>query len=166
MSVEIFIVHLLHKQQLAMQLNLNYQDFYNLLTGRTPQAFSRSLNKNFKQNEVELTKEQWSVLALLWKEDGKSQQFLADQSFRTRPSITRLIDNMEKEGLVERRNDAHDRRSNLVFLTPKGKQLEEKVIKLVKHTVDIAVNGISQEEIQTMRHVFEKIYNNLEAEKK
>ena len=152
----------MHKQQLTMQPTLSYQDFYNLLTGRTPQLFSRSLNRNFKQNAVELTKEQWSILALLWKEDGKSQQFLADESYRTRPSITRLIDNMEKEGLVERRNDAHDRRSNLVFLTPKGKQLEEKVMKLVEQTVDEAVYGISAEEIRAMRNVFEKIYTNLQ----
>lgn len=146
-----------------MQPTLNYQDFYNLLTGRTPQSFSRSLNRNFKQNAVELTKEQWSILALLWKEDGKSQQFLADQSFRTRPSITRLIDNMEKENLVQRRDDLHDRRSNLVFLTQKGRQLEQKVMKLVEQTVDVAVHGISAEDIQTTRQVFEKIYNNLET---
>ena len=48
-----------------MQSILEYQDFYSLLTGRTPQAFNRVLNKNFRQNGVELTKEQWSILAVL-----------------------------------------------------------------------------------------------------
>ncbi len=162
MWFKIFAIPLLYRQQLAMQSNLNSQDFYNLLTGRTPQSFSRALNRKFKQNNVELTKEQWSVLALLWKHDGKSQQYLADESYRTRPSITRLIDNMEKEGLVERRNDRNDRRSNLVFLTQKGRLLEEKVIQLVQQTVSVALNGVSDEEIRAIRVIFEKIYNNLE----
>lgn len=142
---------------------LEYQDFYNLLTGRTPQAFNRVLNKNFRQNGVELTKEQWSILAVLWENDGCSQQYLADKSFRDRPSVTRLIDNMEKDGLVDRKPDVNDRRSNLIFLTKKGKQIQEKVMSLVNATVEESIKGISVENIVTVKEVFHKIYQNLEV---
>lgn len=154
---------MLHKQQLVMQSILEYQDFYNLLTGRTPQAFNRVLNKNFRQNGVELTKEQWSILAVLWENDGCSQQYLADKSFRDRPSVTRLIDNMEKDGLVKRKPDVNDRRSNLIFLTKKGKQIQEKVMNLVNATVEESIKGISIENILTVKEVFHKIYQNLEV---
>lgn len=145
-----------------MQSILEYQDFYSLLTGRTPQAFNRVLNKNFRQNGVELTKEQWSILAVLWENDGCSQQYLADKSFRDRPSVTRLIDNMEKDGLVDRKPDVNDRRSNLIFLTKKGKQIQEKVMNLVNATVEESIKGISVENIVTVKEVFHKIYQNLE----
>ena len=46
---------------------------------------------------MNLTIEQWSVLYQLWKEDGKSQQELCNATFRDKPSITRLIDNLEKQ---------------------------------------------------------------------
>lgn len=145
-----------------MQQVLKSRDFYNLLTGRTPQAFNLSLNKNFRENNVDLTREQWSILALLWEEDGKSQQFLADKSYRDRPSVTRLIDNLERMKLVERHADPNDRRSKLIFLTTKGKNMEEKVKKVVEKTVDQAIQNIDISEIEFMKTIFDKIYNNLE----
>jgi len=145
-----------------MQQVLKSRDFYNLLTGRTPQAFNLSLNKNFRENNVDLTREQWSILALLWEEDGKSQQFLADKSYRDRPSVTRLIDNLERMKLVERQADPNDRRSKLIFLTTKGKNMEEKVKKVVEKTVDQAIQNIDISEIEFMKTIFDKIYNNLE----
>jgi DNA-binding MarR family transcriptional regulator len=54
------------------------------------------LQKNFKQANLDITIEQWSVLYHLWKEDGMSQQQLCDATFRDKPSITRLVDNLEK----------------------------------------------------------------------
>lgn len=145
-----------------MQQVLNSRDFYNLLTGRTPQAFNQSLNKNFRENKVDLTREQWSILALLWEEDGKSQQFLADKSYRDRPSVTRLLDNLEKLQLVQRQADPNDRRSKLIFLTDKGKNMEKKVKEIVEKTVDLAIKNIKKEEIEFMKTIFDKIYKNLE----
>ncbi|WP_183477169.1 MarR family transcriptional regulator [Mesonia hippocampi] len=75
---------------------------------------------------MEISKEHWSILAILWEKNGCSQQYLAQKSFRDRPSISRLIDKMEKDGLVERRNDKNDRRLKLIFLTSAGKSLEKK----------------------------------------
>lgn len=152
----------MQKQQLFMQSILDYQDFYHLLTGRTPQSFNRVLNRNFKLNEIELTKEQWSILAILWEKDGCSQQYLAEKSFRDRPSVTRLLDTMEREELVVRRPDANDRRLNLIFLTEKGKQMQKKVMEVVNNTVGEAIEGISPQEIKVVKETFQKIYKNLE----
>lgn len=146
-----------------MQSILKYQDFYNLLTSRVVQSFNRVLVKNFKENGIELSREQWSVLAVLWENNGCSQQHIAEKSFRDRPSVTRLIDNMEKDGLVERKPDPNDRRSNLIFLTQKGKDLEDKIIPLVNKTVEESYQGISKENILTVKAVLQEIYSNLES---
>ena len=70
---------------------------------------------------------------------------------------------MEKDGLVKRKPDVNDRRSNLIFLTKKGKQIQEKVMNLVKATVEESIKGISVENIVTVKEVFHKIYQNLEV---
>ncbi|MGO3707134.1 MAG: MarR family winged helix-turn-helix transcriptional regulator [Mesonia hippocampi] len=145
-----------------MQSVLNYQDFYNLLIGRTPHAFNRALGTSFKKNKIEISKEHWSILAILREKNGCSQQYLAQKSFRDRPSISRLIDKMEKDGLVERRNDKNDRRLKLIFLTSAGKSLEKKIIPLVHKTIKKALTGIDNENIMIIKETFEKINQNLD----
>jgi DNA-binding MarR family transcriptional regulator len=101
-------------------------------------------------------------LGVLWQDDGCSQQTLADRTHKDKPGITRLIDNLEKESLVERRPDAKDRRLNLIFLTPKGKIIEREVIEIVNQTLEDAIKGIDPENLKIVRDTFQKIYDNLE----
>ncbi|THF49918.1 MarR family transcriptional regulator [Flavobacterium supellecticarium] len=148
-----------------METIFTTENLYNLLSGRIPSAFNRALLNQFKANGINLTKEQWSILAVLWKKDGCSQQVLADETYRDKPSITRLIDHLEKEGLAERRPDKKDRRLNLIFLTEQGRSLEEGAMKVVDQTVNSAVRDIDPEVIQLVRDTFIRIYNNLETKK-
>ncbi|WKS95400.1 MarR family winged helix-turn-helix transcriptional regulator [Riemerella columbina] len=140
---------------------LSNENRYNLLAGRVPMLVNRFLSQQLKNEGVPLTREQWSVLAVLWKSDGCSQQHIADATFRDKPSITRLIDNLEKEQLVERHNAPNDRRLNLIFLTPKGKKMEQKVLKVVNDTISKATENLSNEEILTIKNGFEKVYQNI-----
>ncbi|NDP27428.1 MAG: MarR family transcriptional regulator [Flavobacterium sp.] len=138
------------------------ENLYGILSGRTHSIFNRALLNNFKKNNIALTKEQWTILGVLWQEDGCSQQTLADRTYKDKPGITRLIDNLEKENLVERRPDAKDRRLNLIFLTPKGKIIENDVIQIVNLTLESAVKGIDPENLKIVRDTFLQIYDNLE----
>jgi len=52
---------------------------------------------------------------------------LAERLFRTKNSLTTVIDNMEREGLVKRVRDATDRRAIRVMATEKGSKLFETV---------------------------------------
>lgn len=148
-----------------METIFTTENLYNLLSGRIPSAFNRALLNQFKANGITLTREQWSILAVLWKKNGCSQQVLADETYRDKPSITRLIDNLEREALVERRPDKKDRRLNLIFLTEKGKSMEEGIMKVVDHTVTEAVRNIDPEILQLIRDTFIQIYDNLETKK-
>lgn len=77
---------------------------YNLLSGRVALLLNRFLSQQFKNKGISLTREQWSVLAVLWKADGCSQQMIANSTSRDKPSVTRLIDNLVKEGYVKRKS--------------------------------------------------------------
>jgi len=89
-------------------------ELYSVINGMASTAVARRLQKNFRLAGLEITIEQWSVLYHLWKQDGMSQQELCNRTFRDKPSITRLIDNLEKQKLVKRMPSKEDRRINLV----------------------------------------------------
>jgi DNA-binding MarR family transcriptional regulator len=124
-------------------------------------AVARRLQKNFRLAGLEITIEQWSVLYHLWKQDGMSQQELCNRTFRDKPSITRLIDNLEKQKLVKRMPSKEDRRINLVCLTESAKLLQDKTIELANQTMDEALIGVNKNEIEIVKQVFQKVYDNL-----
>jgi DNA-binding MarR family transcriptional regulator len=138
------------------------ENLYSILSGRPNSLFNRALLSNFRKNNIALTKEQWTILGVLWQNDGCSQQNLADKTYRDKPSITRLIDNLEKEDLVERRPHAKDRRLNLIFLTSKGSQIKKKVIEIANQTLTDATKGIDPENLKIIKATFLQIYDNLE----
>lgn len=136
-------------------------ELYSVINGMASTAVARRLQKNFRNDGLEITIEQWSVLYHLWKEDCLSQQELCNRTFRDKPSITRLIDNLEKQNLVIRKPSATDRRINLVCLTENAKDLQQRTIDLANQTMQEALIGITKEEIEVVKNVFQKVYDNL-----
>lgn len=136
-------------------------ELYSFITGKASTAIARRLQKNFKQNGVDITIEQWSVLYHLWKQDGLSQQELCNATFRDKPSITRLVDNLEKLKLVKRVSSKEDRRMNLIFLTDTAKNLQDKTMDIANQTLNEALEGVGQEEIELAKIVLQRVYDNL-----
>jgi DNA-binding MarR family transcriptional regulator len=136
-------------------------ELYSFITGMASTAVGRRLQKNFKQAGLEVTIEQWSVLYHLWKEDGLSQQELCDRTFRDKPSITRLLDNLEKLKLVKRKASKHDRRKNLIELTDAARQLQEMTMEVANQTLNEALAGVSNADVELCKAVLQKVYDNL-----
>ena len=101
-------------------INFDMQLIFAIMNGKVSAAINRKLYRNFRAMGLDITPEQWTVLIFLWKRDGVSQQELCNATFKDKPSMTRLIDNMEKQHLVVRINDKNDRRTNLIHLTKTG----------------------------------------------
>lgn len=136
-------------------------ELYSFITGKATTAVARRLQKNFKQAGLEITIEQWSVLYHLWKQDGLSQQQLCDATFRDKPSITRLVDNLEKLKMVKRVASKDDRRSNLIYLTPEASALEMKTMELANQTLNEALAGVTNGQIEIAKEVLQMVYDNL-----
>ena len=136
-------------------------ELYSFITGMASTALARRLQKNFKQADIEITIEQWSVLYHLWKEDGMSQQELCNCTFRDKPSITRLVDNLEKLKLVKRVPSKEDRRINLIYLTEAARQLQDVTMDLANQTLNEALAGVSREDVELCKEVLAKVYENL-----
>jgi len=136
-------------------------ELYSVINGMASTAIARRLQKHFRQASLEITIEQWSILYHLLLEDCLSQQELCNRTFRYKPSITRLIDNLEKQKLVKRLASKTDRRINLVCLTEAAKNLQTVTIDLANQTMDEALIGVTKDEIETVKKVLHQVYENL-----
>lgn len=132
-----------------------------ILSGKVSTAINRKLYRNFRKMNIDITPEQWSVLHYLWSKDGVTQQELCNATFKDKPSMTRLIDNLEKQQLVIRSASATDRRINIIHLTEKGRNLEEATQPLVLETMKAALSGLSDEDIEAARFLLSKVFNNI-----
>jgi DNA-binding MarR family transcriptional regulator len=136
-------------------------ELYGFITGKASTAISRRLQKKFLLSNVEITIEQWSVLYQLWKKDGLSQQELCLVTFRDKPSVTRLVDNLEKNELVKRTSHKTDRRKNVITLTQKALDLQEKTMVIANEVLNEALDGIPQEQVEMCKQALQIIYENL-----
>ncbi|MCX8019675.1 MAG: MarR family transcriptional regulator [Chitinophagaceae bacterium] len=136
-------------------------ELYSFITGKASTAIARRLQKKFNDAGLNLTIEQWSVLYHLWKKDGISQQELCNASFRDKPSITRLVDNLEKQNLVRRVPSERDRRINLIFLTKQAQKLQEETMHLAEETLNEALETVPPEKIEVCKQVLQIVYDNL-----
>lgn len=138
-------------------------ELYSFITGKASTAIARRLQKKFNASGINLTIEQWSVLYHLWKEDGMSQQDLCNATFRDKPSITRLIDNLEKLNLVKRVSHEKDRRINKVYLTKQAQKLQEETMQMAGETLNEALEGVPAGQIEMCKEVLQKVYDNLSS---
>jgi DNA-binding MarR family transcriptional regulator len=136
-------------------------ELYSFITGIASIAIARRLQKKFNTAGLNLTIEQWSVLYHLWKKDGISQQELCNASFRDKPSITRLVDNLEKLELVKRVPSDSDRRINLIYLTRQSEKLQEESMELAEETLNEALTGVPPDRIEVCKEVLKIVYDNL-----
>jgi len=74
-----------------------------------------------------LTEQQWRVIRALSESNGIDAGELADRSFLLAPSLTRILQHLESESLINRKQDASDNRKAVVHLSAKGRRLFEKV---------------------------------------
>jgi len=136
-------------------------ELYSFITGKASTAIARRLQKKFNASGLNLTIEQWSVLYHLWKEDGISQQELCNATFRDKPSITRLVDNLEKLNLVKRVPSENDRRINLIFLTKQAQKIHELTMAMAEATLNEALEAVPVEKIDVCKEVLQVVYDNL-----
>ena len=136
-------------------------ELYSVINGMASTAVARRLQRNFRNTGLEITIEQWTVLYHLWKEDALSQQELCNRTYRDKPSITRLIDNLEKQKLLKRASHKNDKRINLVCLTDAGRALQDTTLELANQTMDEALNGVKKDDIEIVKNVLQKVYDNL-----
>lgn len=117
---------------------------------RTRMTFRRAMQRTLRKNKVGVTFEMLQVLSSLWREQGISQQILAERIAKDKACLTNLMNNLEKKGYVCRKEDPNDRRNKLVFLTPEGEDFKEQIRPILNQVYISSERIIGIESIETM----------------
>jgi MarR family transcriptional regulator for hemolysin len=108
-----------------------------------------------------LTRAKWAVLARLDRFEGLKQNELADMLDLQPISLTRLLDRLSENGLIERRSDPNDRRAKRLFLTPAAHPLLERLSELGEDLMTTALAGLDQSETSALLTSLTTIKENL-----
>jgi len=93
--------------------------------------------------------------------DGLTQDELSDMVGVDRALTTRVVQSLEKKGLVRKEPDAKDKRYNHVYATDSLHQLTDKIVPELLAFNEAAMDGISEEEISQMIDTMQRLENNI-----
>jgi MarR family transcriptional regulator for hemolysin len=103
-----------------------------------------------KAREFGMTRAQWAVLLRLERREGLKQTDLAEALDIQPITLTRLVDRLCDNGLIERRADPHDRRAKLLYLTQAARPLIDRISGRVEELCEIVLAGIKASEVNRM----------------
>ncbi len=129
--------------------------------GKTAKLAGFYFTDAFHEKDIDLSKEQWLVLKKLNDNDGMVQNDLAFITNRSKTSLTRLINTMEKRDYVERITSKTDKRINHVFLTQNGKVIFKKSLPVLQQIMVELTQGIPINDIESAINVMHHIQDNI-----
>ena len=144
-----------------MQNRIEIKNSIAYLMNITNNTLKNYIYQKFKAEGLDVTHDMWIVLNKLCLKDGQNQQEIANSCDKDKSTICRIVDNLIKRNLAIRASDKIDRRNNLIFLTNKGKEIQDKLLPIVFETLIQAQNDISEHELECAKSVLTKILQNL-----
>ena len=124
---------------------------------------SRLVRRDFdrRARKIGLTRAQWQVLSHVFFDEGIRQGALADRLEIEPITLVRLVDRLEKAGLLERRLDPSDRRVRTLHLTPAAVPLMKRIRALALETREVALAGVSARDRTMLIEILARIRANL-----
>lgn len=114
----------------------------------------------FKDNQINVTIDQWVILKRISEQQGIGQKDLANSTYKDPAAVTRILDILERKTLVERRDRPDDRRAYEIYLTTAGTALVNKALPLVQGIRKKGLDGLSAKELDLLKNGLTKIYHN------
>jgi DNA-binding MarR family transcriptional regulator len=135
------------------------EDRFIFLISKVCQKLIIILQKTFSESGVEVTPIQVMLLFFLQKNDGSSLTQISQGLMLENPTVTGLIDRLEKLGYVKRSDHPNDRRVYLVHITEKGNKVANKALPIIKKLNEQIKEGYSKSEIDDFKKVLVGAFN-------
>ena len=105
--------------------------------------------------QFDLTPPQFALLSFLWQQDGLTQVELSERGQIDRSTTGGLIDRLERNGLLERRQHPQDRRAYKIHLTERGKAMENILTACADRSLERFTSGLNENETNELRRMLE-----------
>jgi MarR family transcriptional regulator, organic hydroperoxide resistance regulator len=121
----------------------------------------RMLRKRLKRHGV--SSAQWYILRVLWISDGLTLTEIASRAGVAAPQIVGGLRGLIKQGRVVRDKHPSDQRKNVIFLTKRGRQLENPCFEEAIIANEMALAKFSAEDVQTIMRLLHQVKSNLNS---
>lgn len=123
---------------------------------------SVSQNKVFKYfskllEEYGVTPAQYGVLNCLWREGQLSPKQIGEMVHLEAPTVSGILDKMQKAGLIERSVDPNNRRNVLVIATQKSNEIREEVEAATNKLNDKVLQDLTESDTEALKKALEAI---------
>ena len=115
-----------------------------------------------KLEDYNISLDQWIILSLIYQKEGSNQKKLAEVSHKDRAVITRILNKLENDGLIERKNSCHDKREFLIYLTDKGNDLYKETAAIMSYNAQEIDDYFSENELKQFKSLLNNLRLNLE----
>jgi MarR family transcriptional regulator for hemolysin len=110
-----------------------------------------------------ISRAQWAVLIRIERTEGLKQSELAEMLDLQPISLTRLLDRLADNGLIERRADPNDRRANRLYLKPAAKPVLEQLAALGTSLMETVLQGLDERAVERTLKELGLVKDNLRA---
>lgn len=131
-----------------------------LLINEITRLMSEKLREKDIDNPITQKSERYLLLELA-KKDGRTQLDLVKATHMKAPTVSVALQKMEREGFVARRPDEYDLRATRVFLTEKGRALDENIKRRIYEEENLALSNLSSQERDALVKILTKIKFNI-----
>ena len=135
--------------------------FVPYLIYRITNHLNRKLRKNLKRSRVNIAR--WRVLSVLQDHGRLNMGQIVEHTLIEQPTVSRIVDQLEREGLAMRKNSGVDSRYVDVILTPAGENAFKEIYPIATQHQEQALKGFKQQEIKTLIGFLERIQNNISS---
>ncbi|MEW4462244.1 MULTISPECIES: MarR family winged helix-turn-helix transcriptional regulator [Stappiaceae] len=118
---------------------------------------------HLRVRELGLRVPEWRVLACLYDQDGLMITQLAKYSLLEQSRMTRIVDQMEKRGLVVRKSDKGDGRRVRVHLTDAGQKLSSEVVEEAREHERTLLSALNQSDADRIKPSLERLLASLNS---
>ncbi len=119
---------------------------------------NRFIIEELKNNGAEgLVPSHGDILVCLYKNSKMTMKDIANRIHRTKPTVTVLVDKLEKLGYLKREVSNEDSRSTNIVLTQKGEDFQTTFEKISKNLNEMLYKNLSPEESELMEKLLRKV---------
>ncbi len=134
------------------------------LLERTSRMVKLAYSQAFGKAGFDVTPEQWVLLESLFLNDGQSQNDLAVDSFKDAPTISRILNLLEKKGYLFRKSASNDKRIRFIYLSDSGRELVQAMQPAVQDLRRRGWAGLTSEDHEDLVRITNQIFANYEQE--
>ena len=127
---------------------------------RAREAVMKKFIPSLRENG--LSSQQWRVIRALNEEEGLDITELANRCFLLMPSLSRIIQNLEKRELVSRNQSSLDNRKSVISITGSGKKLFQKIAPKSVERYDLITEKFGYGKLELLYELLDELIEKID----